>query len=141
MKYYLAYGSNLDLNHMKLMCSDSKFLGITKIDGFKLAFRGEDNRSYLTAINEKDSFVYAGIFEITDKCGFSLDHYEDYPNLYYKEVINFQINDNIYAWLIYIMHEKDLYNKPSEEYLEMVKNSYKFHNLDINLIEKTLLNK
>jgi hypothetical protein len=25
--------------------------------------------------------------------------------------------------------------------LEMVKNSYKFHNLDINLIEKTLLNK
>lgn len=138
MKYYLAYGSNLDLDHMKTLCPEAKFIGITKIKGYRLAFRGEELRSYLTILDDNNSFIYAGVFHISNSCEKSLDYYEDYPNLYYKKEIEFNLMGKILKGLVYIMYEVNSFNRPSTRYINMVKRAYKYHKLDISLIENAL---
>ncbi len=138
MKYYLAYGSNLDLDHMKTLCPGAKFIGITKINGYRLAFRGEELRSYLTILEDDNSFIYVGIFQININDEKSLDYYEDYPNLYYKKEIEFNLMGKILKGLVYIMHEVNSFNRPSTRYINMVKRAYEYHKLDISLIENAL---
>ncbi|MGI6781879.1 MAG: gamma-glutamylcyclotransferase family protein [Acholeplasmataceae bacterium] len=141
MKYYLAYGSNLDLDHMKKICPNAIFLGITKITGLKLAFRGEHLRSYLTVVIDKSSSVEVGIFQITNHCEKALDYYEAYPNLYFKDEIEFTYHGQIFKGLIYIMRDKYKFNLPTKEYLDMVINAFNYHKLDINPIKKALIEK
>lgn len=69
-----------------------------------------------------------------------LDIYEDYPNLYYKENIEFEINGEISQGLIYIMNENYEFNKPSSDYFEMVIQAYNLHNIDISILIEALNN-
>ena len=39
-KYYIAYGSNLDVDQMLRRCPDALTIGRSTIDGYKLVFRG-----------------------------------------------------------------------------------------------------
>ena len=38
-KYYLAYGSNLNVKQMKSRCPDARVLGIGEIEGYRLLFK------------------------------------------------------------------------------------------------------
>ena len=40
MKYYLAYGSNLNIQQMAVRCPGARAVGTATIRDFKLAFRG-----------------------------------------------------------------------------------------------------
>lgn len=71
MKYYLAYGSNLDIKHMTSMCPQARFLGIIKQEGYKLAFRGQKFRSYLTVLKDPKHHIFLGIYQINDDCEIS----------------------------------------------------------------------
>lgn len=99
-KFYLAYGSNLNIVEMKKRCPSSKVIGKTTLLGYKLV-----NRRYLTIEEEKDSKVYLGVYEIEDIDLPKLDFYEDYPNLYYKKEIEVEVNGKSVNALIYIMNE------------------------------------
>lgn len=39
-KYYIAYGSNLDVDQMLRRCPDAITIGSSTIDGYRLVFRG-----------------------------------------------------------------------------------------------------
>lgn len=39
-KYYIAYGSNLDVDQMLYRCPDALTIGRSTIDSYKLVFRG-----------------------------------------------------------------------------------------------------
>ncbi|BCV02065.1 MAG: hypothetical protein CM15mV49_290 [uncultured marine virus] len=39
IKYYFAYGSNMNHEHMKMRCPKSKYLGTFELPGYKLVFR------------------------------------------------------------------------------------------------------
>lgn len=47
-KYYLAYGSNLNVQQMKYRCPDAKSVGTAWIHGYQLMFKGSKTGSYLT---------------------------------------------------------------------------------------------
>lgn len=141
MKYYLAYGSNLDLEHMNHLCPKAKFLGITKVSGFKLAFRGEHLRSYLTTLVDDNSSIDVGVFQISEDCEKLLDYYEAYPILYLKNEINFTFNGSIHKGLIYVMKDNYKFNQPKDEYVNMVIKAFNYHKLDILPIENALNNK
>ena len=48
-KYYLAYGSNLNLEQMKKRCPSFKVIDTIDLQGYRLVYKGsEDNYSYLT---------------------------------------------------------------------------------------------
>lgn len=132
MKFYLAYGSNLNIDKMKLRCPKAKPLNkvndikINKLLGWKLVF----NR-YATIIKDKNSFVPVGIYKITKFCEKSLDLYEGYPQLYSKMYLT--INSTLF--MTYVLNNYGLL-KPSKTYLNEIKKGYKNFSLDINYLKK-----
>jgi len=56
MKYYLAYGSNLNVQQMKDRCPSAKKVGHSFIHGYRLAFF-----LHATILKDKNSKVPVGI--------------------------------------------------------------------------------
>ena len=83
IKYYFAYGSNMNHEHMKIRCPKSKYIGTFELPGYKLVFR-----SVADVEQSNDDSVLGALFEITDECERALDRYEGYPNLYTKSYYN-----------------------------------------------------
>ena len=50
MKYYLAYGPNLNLVQMRQRCPSARVVGYTYLSGVRLVFRGSRNGCFLTTI-------------------------------------------------------------------------------------------
>ena len=100
-KYYLAYGSNLNLNQMKRRCPNAKKVGTFLLKGYELEFR-----YYLTIKESPNSEVFLGIFEIDDKDEIALDRYEGYPTHYRKEYLEVELNGKPIKALVYIMNEE-----------------------------------
>ena len=48
LRYYLAYGSNLNLAQMQERCGTSKKVGKAIIKDYRLMFKGSENSNYLT---------------------------------------------------------------------------------------------
>ena len=46
--YYLAYGSNIDLDRMESRCPYARLVGTTTIPGHRLLFKKSKTGSYLT---------------------------------------------------------------------------------------------
>lgn len=100
-KYYLAYGSNLNLNQMKRRCPNAKKVGSFLLKGYELEFR-----YYLTIKKNQNAEVPLGIFEIDEKDELSLDRYEGYPTHYRKEYLEVELNGKPIKALVYIMNEE-----------------------------------
>ena len=58
-RYYLAYGSNLNINQMRMRCPDSKVVSKGFINDYELLFKGSLTGAYLT-IEEKKGGLHAG---------------------------------------------------------------------------------
>ena len=62
---YCAYGSNLNQKEMAIRCPGSKLIGIGKIFGYELCFRGFSDSAYATIVEKENSFVFAALYEVT----------------------------------------------------------------------------
>lgn len=129
-KYYLAYGSNLNLDQMKYRCPTAKVIGKTILSDYRLVFKGQNNCGYLTIEPADNSLVPLGIFEITEFDEFSLDMYEGYPTFYSKEYINVYLNGIPIKGLIYIMNPEFNYALPTMDYLNACSTGYKDFNFN-----------
>lgn len=136
-KYYLAYGSNLNLLHMKKRCRDSKPVGTLNLNGYRLAYKGsEDEYAYLTVEKSEDNYVPLGVFKVSKKDEAKLDIYEGYPDLYYKAYVPIKIDGVVHKALIYIMKPEFNYHVPSEEYIQTCIDGYDDFGFDKNLLEE-----
>ena len=52
-KYYLAYGSNLNVQQMRYRCPDATIFGTAEIPDYQLLFKGSMTGSYLTIEKRK----------------------------------------------------------------------------------------
>ena len=107
MKYYFAYGSNMNLDQMAYRCPDAEVVGRCVLKDYRLAFRG-NRRGYGVAsiLPEPGSEVQGLLWKITPKCEQSLDFYEGYPNLYEKKEVIVQTRTGEQAGVaVYIMNE------------------------------------
>ena len=86
-KYYIAYGSNLNVKQMSHRCPTARPLGTANLDGWTLLFRGSKTGSYLTIEPKEGSSVPVAVWEVSERDERYLDHYEGYPNFYYKKDI------------------------------------------------------
>ena len=91
-RYYLAYGSNLNVRQMKMRCPKATILGTAKLKGWELLFKGSKTGSYLTIEENENGSVPVVIWEVTPSDEKALDRYEDYPAFYYKKDISVQRN-------------------------------------------------
>ena len=138
-KYYLAYGSNLNLKQMEYRCPTAQSIGIINLTGYRLIYRGNaDDFAYLTIEPDKDSFVPLGLFELSSFDIYSLDSYEGYPTIYSKMYIPVQINGKNKKALIYVMNDGFDYHLPSIQYVKTCMDGYKDFGFDTDILRKAL---
>lgn len=137
-KYYLAYGSNLNIKQMKSICPYSKLVGKSLIPNYRLVFKGTNNHGYLTIEKSESSIVPIGIYEITNYDEHQLDLYENFPVLYLKENISVYLDGKIIEGIIYIMNPYYSYELPNMEYIKICKEGYNNFGFNPNILSQAL---
>ena len=84
-RYYVAYGSNLNVRQMLMRCPTARMIGTSVIQNYRLLFKGSKTGSYLTIEPATGSEVPVGVWEVSKADELALDHYEGCPNFYYKK--------------------------------------------------------
>ena len=129
-RYYIAYGSNLNLRQMKERCPGAEVVGTSVIPDYKLLFKGSGSGYYLTIEKKEGGQVPVAVFSVTKKDEEALDRYEGYPLFYYKndfrlpvELFPGQERIQLTAFA-YIMHEDRRLGLPSRRYMNTCLQGY-----------------
>lgn len=138
-KYYLAYGSNLNLTQMAFICPNAKPIGTINLKDYRLVYKGgEDNFAYLTIEKCEGSIVPLGLYELSYLDIISLDKYEGYPTFYSKYYMPIKIGEKNKKALIYIMNPIFDYHLPSIEYIETCRKGYEDFGFCQEILQKAL---
>lgn len=123
-KLYLAYGSNMDEGQMEERCPDTKLIGKSVVDGYRLLFKGSERGVYATIEQRQGGRLPVLVWEITENDERNLDEYECYPVLYYKEEIPVFLDGKFEKAMAYIMDESQEYGVPQETYYDILERAY-----------------
>lgn len=123
-KYYLAYGSNLNIKQMAYRCPTARPVGTAVIKGYELLFKGSKTGAYLTIEKAENSSVPVAVWEVTDDDEKRLDTYEGFPNFYYKTEMEVTVNSRKIKAFVYIMHEDRPLGIPSRQYVHTCADGY-----------------
>lgn len=122
-RYYIAYGSNLNIRQMKMRCPSARIIGTSEIPNYELLFKGSKTGSYLTIEPKEGSTVPVAAWEVTDLDEAALDRYEGFPTFYYKAEMVLPIKGiktgkvRERPVFVYIMHEDRPLGMPSGFYV------------------------
>ena len=139
-KYYLAYGSNLNIAQMKHRCPNANPIGTAIIHDYALLFKGSKTGAYLTIEPQKGAYVPVGVWEVTAEDEAKLDIYEGYPTFYYKKAIRLPIkffdgkDTAERTAFVYIMHEDRPPGVPTGYYIQVCRQGYHDFGFDMRLI-------
>lgn len=135
-RFYLAYGSNLNLRDMSYRCRKAIPIGSTVLTNYRLVYKGSaDGYAYLTIEPSKDSLVPVGIFNISFFDELRLNKYEGYSELYYKEHFPINIGNKEAKALIYIMKDNFDYHLPNDQYIDTCMMGYDYFGFDKKVLE------
>jgi len=129
-RYYLAYGSNLNVRQMLRRCPNARIIGTGELKDYQLLFKGSKSGSYLTIEPKKGSVVPVGVWEVQADDEQSLDIYEGYPTFYYKKETELKVKGirsgriRTLPAFVYIMHEDRPLGTPSGHYLKVCYDGY-----------------
>ena len=123
-KLYVAYGSNLNLEQMKIRCPYAVPLGTAELQNHRLMFRGGTGSAVATVEPMDGESVPVLLWEITPRDEEALDRYEGWPSLYRKDVVNVLLNDKAVEAMVYIMNPVYSYGSPGERYLHSILGGY-----------------
>ena len=139
-RYYLAYGSNLNVRQMKMRCPNARIIGTAVIKDYRLMFKGSQTGSYLTIERAPGSEVPVGVWAVTAADERALDRYEGFPNFYYKKELNLPTTGirsgkvrDLDAF-VYIMHEDRHLGLPSDVYLHTCVQGYLNFDFDLDVL-------
>lgn len=135
-RYYIAYGSNLNVEQMHYRCPDARIIGTATLDGWTLLFKGSKTGSYLTIEQKEGESVPVAVWEVSPTDEANLDRYEGFPHFYYKKEMDIHIK-GIKTGIIrkrrafvYIMHEERPFGQPTRAYLNACAKGYYFFGFD-----------
>ena len=133
-RYYLAYGSNLNVRQMRMRCPTARMIGTATLENYRLMFKGSKTGSYLTIEPEEGCSVPVGVWEVSEADELALDRYEGFPTFYYKKEMELPITGCRTGQVrqrkvfVYIMHEDRPLGVPSRQYLQTCFEGYNaFH--------------
>ena len=139
-RYYIAYGSNLNVRQMLMRCPTARMIGTSTIKDYRLMFKGSQTGSYLTIEPAPGSEVPVGLWAVTAADERSLDRYEGYPSFYYKKEISLPIKGIRSGKVrqrdafVYIMHEDRRLGLPSDFYLMTCMEGYNNFGFDLDIL-------
>ena len=129
-RYYIAYGSNLNVQQMRLRCPNARVVGTGWLTGWQLLFKGSGSGAYLTIERAEDGRVPVGIWEVTAQDETMLDRYEGYPHFYDKQELPLAFSGirtgktRRQTCFVYIMHEGRSLGLPSRRYIDTCRDGY-----------------
>ena len=139
MKYYLSYGSNLNVSHMRQLCPTAEIYGRAKLEGWRLLFRAQGNNSYLTVEKREGFSVPVAVWTVAENDEAWLDHYEGFPKLYYKKEIVLPLQSSRgrvseEKAFIYLMREPYSVMRPRPEYVVTCVEGYRDFGFDLEVL-------
>lgn len=135
-RYYIVYGSNLNIPQMRMRCPGARIIGTSVIEDYQLLFKGSKTGSYLTIEPMEGAEVPVVIWEVTETDEKALDRYEGYPNFYYKKEMTLDIKGIRTGKVrrrdafVYIMHEERELGIPSWYYVNTCLDGYRAFGFD-----------
>ena len=129
-RYYIAYGSNLNIPQMRVRCPGARIIGTSVIPDYELLFKGSKTGSYLTIEPRAGASVPVAAWEVSEEDELALDHYEGYPTFYYKAEMVLPIKGirtgkvRHRRVFVYIMHEERSLGLPSARYVQVCREGY-----------------
>ena len=129
-RYYIAYGSNLNIRQMRMRCPSARIIGTSVLKDYELLFKGSKTGSYLTIEKCETGKVPIVIWEVTAQDEKALDRYEGYPNFYYKRELKAKYKGirtgkhRTVTAFVYIMHEERPIGVPSDFYMDTCLEGY-----------------
>ena len=124
-KFYLAYGSNLNVEQMKYRCPGAVMIGKTYLEDYRITFRGNSRSGVANIEPRKGSRVPVGIWSITQTDEKALDRYEGFPFLYRKQEFRVKLPDlRTVTAIAYIMTPGRTWAQPSPYYLHVIRQGY-----------------
>ena len=120
MKYYVAYGSNLSIEQMRMRCPDARVAGVSALKDYRLLFR-----LHATIEPCEGAYVPVVVWEISDADERSLDRYEGWPRYYRKELVILPLFEKTVPAMVYIMNGRSGVGVgPTDSYLETIRKGY-----------------
>lgn len=138
-KYYIAYGSNLNLKQMRMRCPDAKLVGTGMLNNHQLLFRSNNRHNAVATVEPSiGDKVPVGIFEISQRDEVNLDIYEGFPTLYTKKFMDIKSQTIEDSAMIYVMNDGFDYGIPSARYLNIIRQGYQDCHLDMTYLESAV---
>ena len=139
-KYYLAYGSNLNIIQMRSRCPGAKPVGITVLPDNELLSKGSKTGAYLTIEPKPGSLVPLAVWEVTPFDERRLDAYEGFPTFYYKRELRLPVKladgkTKRLTAFVYIMHEERELGVPSPAYVRCCREGYHCFGFDTKYLD------
>ena len=132
MKYYVAYGSNLNRRQMAFRCPDARPVATALIKDHRLVFRGNARGTGVATVEpESGCKVPVGIWTISPRDEKALDRYEGFPWLYDKKTITMDLEGVKIEAMIYIMTEGHQVAAPSGGYVSTIAEGYRDFGFDL----------
>ena len=144
-KYYLAYGSNLSVEQMKIRTPEAEIVRTGILHGWRLLFR-----QFATIQENKIFDVPVLVWKISEQDEKNLNKYEGFPRFYRKKYLTFNVKslngvdlENCELWF-YIMTSKAVSARlakpfPSDYYYSVLNNGYEAFGFDKKILEGALL--
>ena len=135
-RYYLAYGSNLNIAQMQFRCPDAVVAGTAVIPDYELLFKGSLTGAYLTIEPRQGAQVPVGVWEVSLVDELRLDRYEGFPSFYYKKEMRIPVADirtgktKLRDAFVYIMHEDRKLGVPTDMYVRTCIEGYRDFGFD-----------
>ncbi len=129
-RYYIAYGSNLNIRQMRMRCPGARVIGTSEVKDYELLFKGSKTGSYLTIEPKAGASVPVAVWEVTERDEMALDHYEGFPDFYYKAEMVLPVKGiktgkvRRRRVFVYIMHEERSLGLPSANYVAVCREGY-----------------
>ena len=141
MRYYFAFGSNINSNQMKSRCPSAKIIGVAVLRNWRLSFAGRSKTWHggvATIEKKKFSKTYGVVYQITNDDLEILDRYEGSPNWYkrFSVKLKFANGKTIKAETYYLPDQKPVY--PSPAYYNVIARGYIQFGLNLQELLKTL---
>ena len=143
-RYYLAYGSNLSVEQMKVRTPDAVIVGTGMLEGWRLLFR-----QFATIEKCKGYSVPVLVWRISEQDERSLDRYEGFPKFYRKKELKIAVSSlsgedlgDLDA-MVYIMTKKAVNLRgenpmPGKYYYSVLKAGYETFGFDGKILDEAI---
>lgn len=138
-KYYVAYGSNLNVAQMAVRCPGATPYATGTLTDMRLLFKGSKTGAYLTVEPADGYDVPVGIWEVSPANERALDRYEGFPGFYDKREVVFHAPDgSTLEAFMYVMHRHFKLGVPSQAYINTCHIGYTDFGFDTSTLEEAI---